>query len=82
MARKKRKLARGALALAATTIAEVALQKLADNPKVKRKAKAVVGSAGRSLKRSGRKLLRATKGRGKKQAGNRGRRKTAARQSA
>jgi mevalonate pyrophosphate decarboxylase len=66
MARKKiRKLARTALALAATTVAEVALQKIADNPKVQRKAKAAAGSASRSLKRTGKKLIRATKRRGK-----------------
>ena len=68
MARKHRKLARTALALAATTLAEAVVQKMADDPKfrrkVKAKAKAAVGSAGKALKRSG-KLARAVKKRGK-----------------
>jgi hypothetical protein len=69
MARKNRTLARTALALAATTVAEAVVQKLADDPKfrrkVKAKAKAAVGSTRKALKRSGKKLARAVKKRGK-----------------
>ncbi len=69
MARKNRKLARTALALAATTLVQAVVQKLADDPKFRRmvqaKAKAVAGSAGKALKRSGKKLTRKVKGRGK-----------------
>jgi hypothetical protein len=69
MARKNRKLARTALALAATTLVQAVVQKLADDPKFRRmvqaKAKAVAGSAGKALKRSGKKLTRKVTGRGK-----------------
>jgi predicted nucleic acid-binding Zn ribbon protein len=69
MARKNRKLAQTALVLAATTLVQAVVQKLADDPKFRRmvqaKAKAVAGSAGKALKRSGKKLTRKVKGRGK-----------------
>jgi len=65
MARKNRKLAKTALALAATTVAEAVVQKMADDPefrrKVKAKAKAVAGTARKALKRTGKKLARAIK---------------------
>jgi hypothetical protein len=57
MARKKtRKLVRAGLALAATTLAEAAVLKAAKNPRVRQKAKDIVRSAGRALKRSAKKL--------------------------
>jgi hypothetical protein len=52
MAKKTRKLVRTGLALAATTLAEVALQEAAENPRVRRKAKELVASTGRALKRA------------------------------
>jgi hypothetical protein len=80
MARKNRKVAGTALALAGTALVEAVVQKLADDPKFRRmvqsKAKALVGSAGTALKRSGKKLARKIKGRSKAKSV---RRRTAAR---
>jgi hypothetical protein len=56
MAKKTRKLVRTGLVIAATTLAEAALQQAADNPRVRRKAKAVLASAGRTLKGTVRKV--------------------------
>jgi hypothetical protein len=51
MAKKTKKLVRAGVALAATTLAEAALQEAARNPRVRRKAKEIASSAGRALKR-------------------------------
>jgi hypothetical protein len=61
MARKTRKLVRSAVALVATTIAEAAIQRAAEDPRVRRKAKAVARSARQALQRTGKKLTRAVK---------------------
>jgi hypothetical protein len=58
MAKKTRKLVRTGLVIAATTLAEAALQQAAENPRVRRKAKAIVASAGRRLKRTVKKVTR------------------------
>lgn len=50
MAKKTRKLVAAGIALAATTLAEAALQEAATNPRVRRKAKEMAASAGRTLK--------------------------------
>jgi hypothetical protein len=72
MARKNRALARTALALAATTVAEAVVQKLADDPKfrrkVKAKAKTALGTTQKALKRSGKKIVQAVKKRRKSKA--------------
>lgn len=85
MAGKTRKLARSALGLAAASVAEVALQKLAENPRVRRKAKSVARSAKKILKRTGKKLTRAVKPRAKVKSGGKaksGRRGTARKRKA
>jgi hypothetical protein len=69
MARKTRKLARSALALAATTVAEVAIQKLAEDPRVRRKAKNLARSAAKALKQQKKKLTRSRKPGPKRKAG-------------
>ena len=56
MAKKTRKLIGAGLALAATTLAEAALQEAATNPRVRRKAKEIAASAGRALKRTAKKV--------------------------
>ena len=56
MAKKTKKLVRAGVALAATTLAEAALQEAARNPRVRRKAKEIAGSAGRALKRTVKKV--------------------------
>ena len=69
MAGKTRKLARSALGLAAASVAEVALRKLAESPRVQRKARSVARSAKKVLKRTGKKLTRAVKSRAKAKSG-------------
>jgi hypothetical protein len=56
-AKKTRKLVRTGLTIAATTLAEAALQQAADSPRVRRKAKALVASTGRALKRTAEKVI-------------------------
>jgi hypothetical protein len=56
MAKKTRKLVGAGLALAATTLAEAALQEAARNPRVRRKAKEIAASAGRAVKRTVKKV--------------------------
>jgi hypothetical protein len=63
-AKKTRKIVRTGLAIAATTLAEAALQQAAQNPRVRRKAGEMVASTGRALKRTVKKV-----------AGKRGRKK-------
>jgi hypothetical protein len=61
MAGKTRKLVRSAVALVATTVAEAALQKAAEDPRVQQKAKAAARSAREVMQRTGKKLRRAVK---------------------
>jgi hypothetical protein len=56
MAKKTRKLVGAGLVLAATTLAEAALQEAARNPRVRRKAKEIAASAGRAVKRTVKKV--------------------------
>jgi hypothetical protein len=63
MAKKTRKLVRTGLAIAATTLAEAALQEAATNPRVRRKAKEIAAATGRALKRT---LKKVTGKRGRK----------------
>jgi hypothetical protein len=55
-AKKTRNLVRTGLTIAATTLAEAALQEAAENPRVRRQAKALVTSTARSLKRAVKKV--------------------------
>jgi hypothetical protein len=57
MAKKAGKLVRTGLAIAATTLAEAALQRAAEDPRVRRKAKELVVSTGRALKRTVKKVI-------------------------
>jgi len=54
---KTGKLVRTGLAIAATTLAEAALQRAAEDPRVRRKAKEIVVSTGRALKRTVKKVI-------------------------
>jgi len=57
MGRKTGKLVRTGLAIAATTLAEAALQRAAEDPRVRRKAKEIVVSTGRTLQRTVKKVI-------------------------
>jgi len=57
MGRKTGKLVRTGLAIAATTLAEAALQRAAEDPRLRRKAKEIVVSTGRTLQRTVKKVI-------------------------
>lgn len=59
MARKKKGLAQTAAVLAATALLEKALQKAAENPRVRRKAKAVGKALKKRAKAAGKKISKA-----------------------
>jgi len=59
MARKQKTLARTAAALAATALVEKALQKAAEDPRVRRKAKAVGKALKKRAKAAGKKISKA-----------------------
>jgi hypothetical protein len=56
--KKTRKILRGGLGLAASTIAQVALEEAVEDPRVRRKAKKIAASTGRALKRTAKKVAR------------------------
>jgi hypothetical protein len=56
MAKKTRKLVRAGLTLATTALAEAAVQRAAQNPRVRRKAGEIVAPTGRALKRTVKKV--------------------------
>jgi hypothetical protein len=62
MGKKTGKLVRTGLAIAVTTLAEAAVQRAAQDPRVRRKAKEIVVSTGRALKRTVKKVT-GTRGR-------------------
>ena len=57
MGKKTGKLVRTGLAIAATTLAEAALQRAAEDPRLRRKAKEIVVSTGRTLQRTVKKVI-------------------------
>ena len=61
MARKKKGLAWTAAALAATALVEKAIQKAAENPRVRRKAKALGKALKKRAKAAGKKISKAVK---------------------
>jgi hypothetical protein len=61
MARKQKNLAKTAIALAATALVEKAIQKASENPRVRRKAKAVGKAVKKRAKAAGRKIAKALK---------------------
>lgn len=66
MAGTARKLGKTAVALAASALLEKAVQKAADDPRVRRKAKALGKAAKRQLRAAGKKVSRAAKRAGKR----------------
>jgi hypothetical protein len=67
MARKKQKrLAKTAAALAATALVEKAIQKASENPRVRRKAKAIGKALKKRAKAAGKKIAKAIKRRAPK----------------
>jgi hypothetical protein len=78
--KKTRKIVRAGLGLAASTIAQVALEEAAEHPRVRRKAKKIAASTGRALKRTAKKVGRRGRKSGSKASGT-ARRKKAARGS-
>ena len=63
MARKKKGLARTAAVLAATALLEKAIKKAAEDPRVRRKAKAVGKALKKRAKAAGKKVSKAIKNR-------------------
>ena len=81
MARKQQKksLAKTAAVLAATALAEKAIQAAAKNPRVRRKAKAIGKAVAKRVKAAGKKIRKAIKRRGPKIARSRSKVRTRAR---
>lgn len=81
MARKQQKksLARTAAVLAATALAEMAIQTAAKDPRVRRKAKAVGKAVAKRVKAAGKKIRKAIKKRAPKIARGRSTARTRAR---
>lgn len=61
MARKRRNLAKTAAAMAATVLLEQAIKKAAEDPRVRRKAKAVGKALKKGAKAAGKKIAKAIK---------------------
>jgi hypothetical protein len=61
MARKKNSLAKTAVALAATALLEKAIKKASEDPRVRRKAKAVGKALKKRVNRAGKKIAKAIK---------------------
>jgi hypothetical protein len=61
MARKQKNLAKTAIALAATALVEKAIQKASEDPRVRRKAKAVGKAVRKRAKAARRKIAKALK---------------------
>ena len=61
MARKRRNLAKTAAALAATALLEKAIQKAAQDPRIRRKAKAVAEALVKRAQAARRKITKATR---------------------
>ncbi len=68
MARKQRNLARTAAVLAATALVEKAIQKAAEDPRVRRQAKSVAKALKKRAKAAGEKITKAIKKRAPKLA--------------
>ena len=66
MARKQRNLAQAAAALAATALLEKAIQKAAEDPRIRRKAKAVAEALVKRAQAAGKKVTKAIKKRAPK----------------
>jgi len=66
MARKQRNLAKTAAAMAATALVEKAIRKAAEDPRVRRKAKAVGKALKKRAKAAGKKISKAIKKRAPK----------------
>ena len=61
MARKTRNLAKTAVALAATALVEKAIQKASEDPRIRRKAKAIGRNLKKRAKSAGRRIAKAVK---------------------
>jgi hypothetical protein len=61
MARKRKGLAQTAIALAAAALVEKAIQKAAEDPRVRRKVEALVKAAKKRVRSAGKKASRAAK---------------------
>lgn len=68
MARTQKNLAKSVAALAATALLEKALQKAAEDPRIRRKAKAVAKAVGKRAKAAGRRIAKVIKKRTRKVA--------------
>jgi hypothetical protein len=68
MARKQRNLAKTAAALAATALVERAIQKAAEDPRIRRKAKAVAKALKKRAKAAGKKITKVIRKRAPKVA--------------
>jgi hypothetical protein len=68
MARKQRNLAKTAAALAATALLEKAIQKAAQDPRIRRKAKALAEALLKRAQATGKKIAKAVKKRAPKVA--------------
>ena len=68
MARTQRNLAKTAAALAATVLLEKAIQKAAEDPRIRRKAKAVAKALGKRARAAGKKIAKVIKKRAPKLA--------------
>ena len=66
MARKQKNLAKTAAALAATALLEKAIQKAAEDPRIRRKAKAVAEALVKRAQAAGRKISKAVRKRAPK----------------
>lgn len=68
MARTQRNLAKTAAALAATALLEKAIQKAAEDPRIRRKVKAVAKALGKRARAAGKKIAKVIKQRAPKLA--------------
>jgi hypothetical protein len=68
MARKQRNLAKTAAVLAATALVEKAIQKAAEDPRIRRKAKTVVKALKKRAKAAGKKIAKVIRKRAPKVA--------------
>lgn len=79
MARKQKNLAKTAAALAATALLEKAIQKAAEDPRIRRKAKAVAEALVKRAQAAGKKISKAVRKRAPKVRAATGKRKSRAR---
>ncbi len=68
MARTQKNLAKSVAVLAATALLEKALQKAAEDPRIRRKAKAIAKAVGKRAKAAGKKIAKVIKKRTDKAA--------------